>query len=89
MLCSGLVFSSLQRVSVCFSVFQCVAVCCSVLYSGLVLSSLQCVAVCCSGLQCVVQWSSLFIVATLSKKRSHWQNSPLHMRVSMHCWHPI
>ena len=52
---------------------------------AIIAAVLHCVAVVCSW----CQWSILFIVATLSKERSHWQKSTLHVRISMHCWHPI
>jgi len=54
-----------QCVAVCCSVLQCVAVCCSVLQCVAVCHSvLQCVAVCCSVLQCVaVRCSVLLCVA--------------------------
>ena len=42
----------------CFSVLQCVVVCCSVL------SVMQCVAVCCSVLQCVTVFCSLLQCAS-------------------------
>ena len=48
--------------SVCCSVLQCVAVCCSVLLDLLLFHDvgvLQCVAVCCSVLQCVAGLASV------------------------------
>ena len=66
----------LQRVAVCCSALQCVAVFRSVLMVGwLVLAGegnvavccgvLQCVAVCCRVLQCVAEWCSVLMVAWL------------------------
>ena len=69
----------------CFSVLQCVAVCCSAphVYCSSV-SVLQCVAACCSVLQCVaVQRSSVVLgfLSALKKKRERITLSG-HMPVS-------